>query len=111
MFQSPYFHSCYLSPCTCGMNISITTHVSTEVKSVSIDVGKKEVLVETALTSAAVQALIEDTGLRAVLKGVGGLQQGEKPQNGRRAVCQRSLAVPIATSIRHLEPVAWLHLF
>ncbi|XP_073331002.1 copper chaperone for superoxide dismutase [Pagrus major] len=45
------------------------------VKSVSIDVGKEEVLVEAALTSAEVQALIESTGRRAVLKGIGGSEQ------------------------------------
>uniref|UniRef100_A0A673BWR4 Copper chaperone for superoxide dismutase n=2 Tax=Sphaeramia orbicularis TaxID=375764 RepID=A0A673BWR4_9TELE len=45
------------------------------VKSVSIDVSKEEVLVESALTSAEVQALIESTGRRAVLKGIGGSEQ------------------------------------
>uniref|UniRef100_A0A3Q3WHP2 Superoxide dismutase copper chaperone n=1 Tax=Mola mola TaxID=94237 RepID=A0A3Q3WHP2_MOLML len=44
---------------------------SKPVKSVSIDVSKEEVLVESALTSAEVQALIESTGRRAVLKGMG----------------------------------------
>lgn len=51
-----------------------------EVKSVSIDVGKGEVLVESALTTAEVQALIENTGRRAVLKGIGGSEQGKKLQ-------------------------------
>lgn len=50
------------------------------VKSFSIDVSKEEVLVESALTSAEVQALIESTGRRAVLKGIGGSEQGEKRQ-------------------------------
>lgn len=45
------------------------------VNSISIDVEKEEVLVETALTSAEVQALIESTGRRAVLKGIGGSEQ------------------------------------
>ncbi|KAK2899924.1 copper chaperone for superoxide dismutase-like isoform X2 [Channa argus] len=45
------------------------------VKSVSIDVIKEEVLVESALTSAEVQALLESTGRRAVLKGMGGSEQ------------------------------------
>lgn len=49
--------------------------------SVSIDISKEEVLVETALTSAEVQALIEATGRRAVLKGIGGAEQGEKLTN------------------------------
>ncbi|XP_070785828.1 copper chaperone for superoxide dismutase [Enoplosus armatus] len=45
------------------------------VASVSVDVSKEEVLVESALTSAEVQALIEGTGRRAVLKGIGGSEQ------------------------------------
>ncbi|KAM6959949.1 copper chaperone for superoxide dismutase [Tautogolabrus adspersus] len=45
------------------------------VQSVSIDVSKEEVLVESALTSAEVQALIESTGRRAVLKGIGGSER------------------------------------
>lgn len=48
------------------------------VTSVSVDVGKERVLVESALTSAEVQALIEGTGRRAVLKGIGGSEHGEK---------------------------------
>lgn len=55
--------------------------MSAEVKSVSIDVSKEEVLVESCLTSAEVQALIEHTGRRAVLKGIGGSEPGEEPQN------------------------------
>lgn len=51
--------------------------VSAEVKSVSIDVTKGEVLVEAALTTAQVQALIEGTGRRAVLKGIGGSERGK----------------------------------
>ena len=47
-----------------------------------MDVGKEEVLVESTLTSAEVQALIESTGRRAVLKGIGGSEQGEEPQHG-----------------------------
>ncbi|CAJ1085958.1 copper chaperone for superoxide dismutase-like [Xyrichtys novacula] len=45
------------------------------VQSVFVDVGKEQVLVESALTSAEVQALIESTGRRAVLKGIGGSEQ------------------------------------
>ncbi|XP_034532959.1 copper chaperone for superoxide dismutase-like [Notolabrus celidotus] len=45
------------------------------VQSFSIDVSKEEVLVESALTSAEVQALIESTGRRAVLKGIGGSER------------------------------------
>lgn len=47
------------------------------MKSVSIDVSKGEVLVESALTTAEVQALIENTGRRAVLKGIGGSERGK----------------------------------
>lgn len=67
--------------CLNQMIIFIAVNVSAEVKSVSIDVGKEEVLVESSLTSAEVLALIEGTGRRAVLKGVGGSAQGEKLQN------------------------------
>lgn len=52
--------------------------MSAEVQSVTIDVGKGAVLVESALTTAEVQALIESTGRRAVLKGIGGSQQGKR---------------------------------
>ncbi|XP_067303447.1 copper chaperone for superoxide dismutase-like [Pseudorasbora parva] len=41
------------------------------VQSVHINLAKEEVLVETALTSLQVQSLIESTGRRAVLKGMG----------------------------------------
>uniref|UniRef100_A0A8C8K316 Superoxide dismutase [Cu-Zn] n=1 Tax=Oncorhynchus tshawytscha TaxID=74940 RepID=A0A8C8K316_ONCTS len=40
-----------------------------------IDVGKEEVLVEASLTSNEVQGLIESTGRRAVLKGIGGTEE------------------------------------
>eukprot|EP00064_Thunnus_orientalis_P021651 superscaffoldBa00006703_g21817 len=45
------------------------------VQSVSVDVSKEAVLVESVLTSAEVQALIESTGRRAVLKGIGGSEK------------------------------------
>lgn len=45
---------------------------------VSIDVSREQVLVESALTSAEVQTLIESTGRRAVLKGIGGSERGER---------------------------------
>lgn len=63
------------------MIIFSAVNVCAEVKSVSVDVAKEQVLVETALSSAEVQALIEGTGRRAVLKGVGASQQGEELQN------------------------------
>lgn len=59
------------------MIIETACVVSAEVKSVSIDVSKGEVLVESALTTAEVQALIENTGRRAVLKGIGGSERGQ----------------------------------
>ncbi|TRY83357.1 hypothetical protein DNTS_015075 [Danionella cerebrum] len=44
------------------------------VRSVQIDLSQEQVLVETALPSLQVQSLIEATGRRAVLKGIGGAQ-------------------------------------
>uniref|UniRef100_A0A8C7DYM4 Copper chaperone for superoxide dismutase n=1 Tax=Oncorhynchus kisutch TaxID=8019 RepID=A0A8C7DYM4_ONCKI len=49
--------------------------LSTGVRSVRIDVGKEEVLVEASLTSHEVQGLIGSTGRRAALKGIGGTEQ------------------------------------
>lgn len=66
--------------------------MSAEVKSVSIDVGRGEVLVESALTTAEVQALIENTGRRAVLKGIGGSEQGKKLQ-------KEILLYPVCTDV------------
>lgn len=60
---------------SCPDKIRAALQGKPEVKSVSIDVGKGEVLVESALTTAEVQALIENTGRRAVLKGIGGSEQ------------------------------------
>lgn len=57
--------------------VFLALFVSAEVKSVSIDVSKEEVLVESSLTSAELKSLIENTGRRAVLKGIGGSEQGE----------------------------------
>ncbi|KAL7875689.1 hypothetical protein AOLI_G00106520 [Acnodon oligacanthus] len=42
------------------------------VHSVQIDLSREEVLVETSLSTQEVQGLIESTGRRAVLKGMGG---------------------------------------
>lgn len=42
-----------------------------------IDLAKEEVLVETGLSSLQVQRLIESTGRRAVLKGMGSSETGE----------------------------------
>uniref|UniRef100_A0A668S0Z0 Superoxide dismutase copper chaperone n=1 Tax=Oreochromis aureus TaxID=47969 RepID=A0A668S0Z0_OREAU len=60
---------------SCGEKVRAALEGKPGVNSVSIDVGKEQVLVESALTSAEVQALIESTGRRAVLKGIGGSEQ------------------------------------
>ncbi|XP_070710995.1 copper chaperone for superoxide dismutase [Pempheris klunzingeri] len=60
---------------SCAVKVRAALEGQPGVKSVSIDVGKEEVLVESALTSAEVQALIESTGRRAVLKGIGGSER------------------------------------
>ncbi|XP_044040953.1 copper chaperone for superoxide dismutase-like [Siniperca chuatsi] len=60
---------------SCADKVRATLEGKPGVKSVSIDVSKEEVLVESALTSAEVQALIESSGRRAVLKGIGGSEQ------------------------------------
>ncbi|XP_061566300.1 copper chaperone for superoxide dismutase-like [Cololabis saira] len=60
---------------SCAEKVRAALEDKPGVKSVSVDIGKKEVLVESALTSAEVQALIESTGRRAVLKGIGGSEQ------------------------------------
>ncbi|XP_051284884.1 copper chaperone for superoxide dismutase [Dicentrarchus labrax] len=60
---------------SCAEKVRAALEDKPGVKSVSIDVSKEEVLVESALTSAEVQALIESTGRRAVLKGIGGSEQ------------------------------------
>uniref|UniRef100_A0A667XRP6 Superoxide dismutase copper chaperone n=2 Tax=Myripristis murdjan TaxID=586833 RepID=A0A667XRP6_9TELE len=60
---------------SCANKIRAALEGKPGVKSVSIDVGKEEVLVESALTTAEVQALIESTGRRAVLKGIGSTEQ------------------------------------
>nr|XP_029134388.1 copper chaperone for superoxide dismutase isoform X1 [Labrus bergylta] len=60
---------------SCAEKIRAALEGRPGVQSVTIDVGKEEVLVESALTSAEVQALIESTGRRAVLKGIGGSER------------------------------------
>ncbi|XP_026209324.1 copper chaperone for superoxide dismutase [Anabas testudineus] len=60
---------------SCAHQVRAALEGTPGVKSFSIDVSKEEVLVESALTSAEVQALIESTGRRAVLKGIGGSEQ------------------------------------
>nr|XP_015194251.1 PREDICTED: copper chaperone for superoxide dismutase [Lepisosteus oculatus] len=47
------------------------------VRSVAVDRQREEVLVDTTLTAREVQELIEATGRRAVLKGMGVSEQGD----------------------------------
>lgn len=60
---------------SCANKIRGALHGNPGVKSVIVDVEREVVLVETALTSAEVQTLIESTGRRAVLKGIGASRQ------------------------------------
>lgn len=46
------------------------------VQAVQVDLAKEEVLVETSLSTHEVQGVIESTGRRAVLKGIGGYEPG-----------------------------------
>ncbi|KAM9717667.1 LOW QUALITY PROTEIN: copper chaperone for superoxide dismutase [Menidia menidia] len=59
---------------SCADSVRAALEGKPGVASVDINVGRQEVLVESALTSAEVQALIEGTGRRAVLKGIGGAE-------------------------------------
>lgn len=78
---------CNFAISLCVEQVIIVTAVNlfAGVKSVSIDVSKEQVLVESALTSAEVQAAIESTGRRAVLKGIGASEQGEETRDRRTA--------------------------
>ncbi|KAL3046238.1 hypothetical protein OYC64_004279 [Pagothenia borchgrevinki] len=60
---------------SCAVKVRAALEGKPGVTSVSVDVGKEEVLVDSTLTTAEVQALIESTGRRAVLKGMGGSEQ------------------------------------
>ncbi|XP_047192249.1 copper chaperone for superoxide dismutase-like isoform X1 [Scophthalmus maximus] len=60
---------------SCAEGVRAALREEPGVKSFSVDVSREEVLVESALTSAEVQALIESTGRRAVLKGLGGSER------------------------------------
>uniref|UniRef100_A0AAV2KQW9 Superoxide dismutase copper chaperone n=1 Tax=Knipowitschia caucasica TaxID=637954 RepID=A0AAV2KQW9_KNICA len=60
---------------SCANNIRGVLEGKAGVQSVNVDVASEAVLVETVLTSAEIQGLIESTGRRAVLKGIGGSQQ------------------------------------
>lgn len=82
----------------CAQKIRAALEGKPGVKSLSIDVGKEEVLVEAALTSAEVQALIESTGRRAVLKGIGGSEQ-----DLGAAVAMLDGAGPVTGVVRFLQ--------
>ncbi|XP_058482072.1 copper chaperone for superoxide dismutase-like [Solea solea] len=60
---------------TCAQKVRAALEGKPGVKSFSIDLSREEVLVESALTIAQVQAMIESTGRRAVLKGIGGSER------------------------------------
>ncbi|XP_069578378.1 copper chaperone for superoxide dismutase [Brachyistius frenatus] len=60
---------------SCAEKVRAALEGEPGVKLLSIDVGKEEVLVESARSSSEVQALIESTGRRAVLKGIGGSER------------------------------------
>lgn len=60
---------------SCANKVRAVLEDKPGVKSVSVDVAGEAVLVETALTSAEIQTLIESTGRRAVLKGIGASRQ------------------------------------
>ncbi|KAF3837212.1 hypothetical protein F7725_004676 [Dissostichus mawsoni] len=60
---------------SCAVKVRAALEGKPGVTSVSVDLGKEEVLVDSTLTTAEVQALIESTGRRAVLKGMGGSEQ------------------------------------
>ncbi|RXM93658.1 Copper chaperone for superoxide dismutase [Acipenser ruthenus] len=86
------------------------------VQSVEIDLQREEVLVDTTLTSQEVQDLIEKTGRRAVLKGVGSPAQkdlgaavamlsGSNLVQGHQAKeVQRLLATDYEGTMDGLEP-------
>ncbi|XP_068584448.1 copper chaperone for superoxide dismutase [Cebidichthys violaceus] len=57
---------------SCAVKVRAALEGKPGVSSVRVDVGKEQVVVESSLTGAEVQALIESTGRRAVLKGIGG---------------------------------------
>ncbi|XP_028330360.1 copper chaperone for superoxide dismutase isoform X2 [Gouania willdenowi] len=60
---------------SCARSVREALEGKPGVKSLSVDVGTEQVLVESSLTSAEVQKLIESTGRRAVLKGIGGSER------------------------------------
>ncbi|XP_008319055.2 copper chaperone for superoxide dismutase [Cynoglossus semilaevis] len=63
-------------PCeSCAQKVRAALEDKPGITSLSIDVNKEQVLVDSVLTSAQVQALIESTGCRAVLKGIGGSER------------------------------------
>ncbi|XP_062240325.1 copper chaperone for superoxide dismutase-like [Platichthys flesus] len=57
---------------SCAQRVRAALEGQPGVRSVSVDVSREEVLVESSLSSVEVQALIEATGRRAVLRGIGG---------------------------------------
>ncbi|KAM9836897.1 copper chaperone for superoxide dismutase [Aulostomus maculatus] len=83
---------------SCASQVRAALEGKPGVTSVIIDVKKEEVLVESTLTSAEVQALIESTKRRAVLKAMG----GSEPDLGA-AVVMLAGAGPIQGVVRFLQ--------
>ncbi|XP_062305339.1 copper chaperone for superoxide dismutase-like [Osmerus eperlanus] len=83
---------------SCAGKIRTALEGTPGVERVSVDLSKEEVLVEAALTAHQVQRLIESTGLRAVLKGIG----GPEPDLGT-AVAMMSGAGPVQGVVRFLQ--------
>uniref|UniRef100_A0A8C7XPM1 Superoxide dismutase copper chaperone n=1 Tax=Oryzias sinensis TaxID=183150 RepID=A0A8C7XPM1_9TELE len=84
---------------SCADAVRAALEGKSRVTSVTVDVRREEVLVESALTIAEVQALIESTGRRAVLKGMG----GSEPANLGAAVAMLSGAGSIQGVVRFLQ--------
>lgn len=85
----------------CAQSIRAALEAEPGVEEVRIDVSKEQVLVDAALTSLEVQRLIEATGRRAVLKGIGGTGAGQ--QDLGAAVAMMSGAGPVQGVVRFLQ--------
>lgn len=59
-----------------NVKVKIALFVFAGMQAVQVDLAREEVLVETSLSIQEVQGLIESTGRRAVLKGIGGSEPG-----------------------------------
>ncbi|KAM9301761.1 copper chaperone for superoxide dismutase [Gastrophryne carolinensis] len=87
---------------TCGKCVAVITSLLQEaqgVQDVSVSLESKTVLVDTTLPALEVQKLIESTGRKAVLKGMGGLQS----QNLGAAVAMMTGEDSIQGIVRFLQ--------